>query len=417
MSKKQPSAINLFLTFTAVAVVARILFFFLAALSPRFLPFEPSFPYPEMLETYSLPKWIHSFAGFDGIHYITIAERGYESAGMIQAFFPVWPLLLQVGHTIFSFVGVPQLNTISWGVTLNFLLLPVLLYVWHQFVTTIYPGFTSAKNKWLPTAVLLAFPTSLFFFALYSETLFLTLILGTFLAAHKQNWKLAILLTIIASATRIVGVLLVPALLLEFWWQQQSLATQKFEWAAIKKSLQPAVIVHFLVSHYKMITAILLGSLGLLSYMTYLYNTFGDPLLFKTVQSNWGHERSDSLVMYPQVVVRYIRMLAASFTFTVGWFAIVQEFLTGLFLPLLPLLLYKKIRPSHLFFGIAVLLIPITTGTFSSLPRYALASFPVFLVLLYILKNKPKATVAWLAFSTFLLICNTILFIQGYWVA
>jgi hypothetical protein len=417
MSKKQPSAINFVLTFVAVAVIARIFFFFLAAISPNFLPFQPSFSYPEMLETYSLPKWIHSFAGFDGVHYITIAERGYESAGMIQAFFPVWPLLLQAGHTIFSVIGVPQLNTISWGVTLNFLLLPVLLYVWHQFVITIYPEFISAKYKWLPTAVLLAFPTSLFFFALYSETLFLTLILGTFLAAHTQNWKLAILLAIIASATRIVGVLLVPALLLEYWWQQQSLATQKFEWLAVKKSLQPAIIVHFLLSHYKMIATILLGSLGLLAYMTYLYIIFGDPLLFKTVQSDWGHERSDTLVMYPQVVVRYIRMLTTSFTLTVGWFTIVQEFLSGLFLPLSPLLLYKKIRPSHLFFGIAVLLIPISTGTFSSLLRYALASFPVFLVLLYLLKDKPKASTAWLAFSTFLLICNTILFIQGYWVA
>jgi len=416
MQKSNKNPIRLFLTFCAVAIIARILFFFIASISPEFLPYQPSFSYPDALERYSLPKWIYSFAGFDGVHYLVIAERGYKSAGMIQAFFPVWPLILDFGHSTISQLGIKQLNTISWGLFLNGLILPILLFTWHTFVHAIYPELVSPKKKWLPTLLLLSFPTSLFFFALYSEALFLTLVLGSFLAAHTKNWKLAIVLTIVASATRIVGVLLVPALLLEFWWQQQSLATKHFEWQAIKKSLHFRALFRFLVTNYKMILALALGSLGLLSYMTYLYLTFGDPLLFKTVQSTWGHQRSDSLILYPQVIFRYMKMFFVSFSFTVGWFTIIQEFLVGISLPWLPLLFYKKIRPSHLLFGSSVLLVPIATGTFSSLPRYALAAFSIFLVLLYILKDKPKLTAVWLSLSTFLLICNTILFIQGYWV-
>jgi hypothetical protein len=416
MQKMNKSLVQRIFIFIAVAVVARILFFFIASISPHFLPYQPSFSYPDYLEEYSVPKWIYSFAGFDGVHYLVIAEKGYESAGMIQAFFPVWPLILEFGHVLFSQFGISQLNTISWGLLINFILLPILLFTWHHFILSVYPELLSVKRKWLPTAVLLSFPTSLFFFALYSETLFVTLVLGTFLAAHKKYWKLAILFTIIASATRIVGVLLVPALLLEFWWQQQPRATQNFEWNAIKKSLQFQTLTAFIISNFKMFLALSLGSLGLLSYMTYLYITFGDPLLFKTVQSNWGHERSDALVLYPQVIYRYMRMIFTSFSLTVGWFTIVQEFLVGISLPWIPFLFYKKIRPAHLLFGSAVLLVPIATGTFSSLPRYALAAFPVFLILVYILKDRPKLAITWLSLSTFLLICNTMLFIQGYWV-
>lgn len=416
-SKKYISKMHIFSMFIGVAILARIFFFIIASVSPAVLPYRPSFSYPELLEVYSLPKWVYSFAGFDGVHYLVIAEKGYESAGMIQAFFPVWPLLLQGGHTLSTFIQIPQINTVSLGLLLNFLLMPLLLFIWHTFVTTVYPNLVSAKMKWLPTALILSFPTSLFFFALYSETLFLILVLGSFLAAHSKNWKVAIALTILASATRIVGVLLVPALLLEFWWQQQSSQTQKYSWQAIKKSLSWPSLLTFFSRQYKMMLSILLGSLGLLSYMLYLYVTFGDPLLFKTVQSNWGHERSDTLVLYPQVIFRYVKMLALSFSFTVGWFTIIQEFLVGLMLPWLPLLWFKHIRPSHLLFGVLVLLVPIATGTFSSLPRYALAAFPVFLLALLILKDRPKSTLSWLSLSTFLLICNTILFIQGYWVA
>jgi hypothetical protein len=418
------SKIRYLATILLSALGVRSFLFVVASLSHLALPYRPTFPYIELLQSFGLPKWIYSFAGFDGVHYLTIALNGYHSAGLIQAFFPVWPLVLRVGDYISHLLNLRFLNPITWGLAVNFLLLSGLLFLWHQFVTKVYPDLLITKKSfskagfwfWFPIVLILIFPTSLFYFALYSETLFLTLVLGVFLAAHYRKWSVVVALTILASATRIVGVLLVPAVILEFWWQHQTQATQQYRWQALKQSIYPKSIFDFIKKHFLMISFLMLGSLGLLSYMTYLYFTFNDSFLFKTVQSEWGHQRSSSIVLYPQVVYRYIKMLLTSFEFSIGWWSVLQEFIFGLLAPLLPLLLFKKIRPSHLLFGLLVLLVPISTGTFSSLPRYSLATFPILISLLYILKDRPNLAIFWIVCSTLLLICNTILFTQGYWV-
>lgn len=393
--------LNTQLLYSFVAVgVYRLFTFLVAAISPWFLEYKPSYPYSELLLNFNLPAWIYSFAGFDGVHYITIAEQGYKAAGLIQAFFPIWPLILQVGANF---------NTIAWGLIVNFIAMVALLIVWNIFIKQIYPELhEKSKIPYLPTLLLLSFPTSFFFVSLYSETIFLLLIISAFVAAHYKKWWLATLLTAIASGTRIVGIVLVPALMIEYWWQQHP--NQNLE------MLHPKHILKFLRHHWTKLAMLTVGSFGLLAYMTYLYFEFGDPLLFKTVQSQWGHDRSDSLILYPQVVYRYIKIVLSSFTIGVGWITILTEFIIGLIAPILPLLFFKKIRPSHLFFGFVVTIIPTLTGTFSSLPRYVLIAFPIFLGLAFLLKDRPRMAWLHIVLSTFLLICNTILFTQGYWV-
>ncbi len=376
---------------------ARFLTFFLAMVSDFILPYRPSFPYAGLLENYSLPHWITAFAGFDGVHYLTIAENGYSFAGLVEAFFPVWPVSL---HLAFK-MG----NTLGYGLLANFFLMIPLVYFLIHFIKSCYPKIN--VNRFL--LLFLVFPTSMFFFAMYSETLFMLLIITTFLAAHHKKWWLAALLTIIASATRIVGVILVPALLIELWMQSnQNTALLKIRFTHVQK---------FVTSKWKEIVLICTGCLGLLAYMLYLQINFGDALLFKTVQSQWGHDRSDTIILYPQVIYRYIKIMLTSFEFTLGWWTVAQEMVVGLIAPFLPLLFFRKIRLSHLFFGFCVTIIPTLTGTFSSLPRYILVAFPIFLGLYYLLEKRPKLFWLWILFSTLALICNTILFVQGYWVA
>jgi len=376
---------------------ARIFTFFVAMISGTLLAYKPSFPYWEMLQTYSLPHWVSAFAGFDGVHYITIAEHGYSYAGLIQAFFPVWPAILSLG----ALLG----NTILFGLIANYLLLIALVYFLIRFVKASYPALD--YNTFL--LLFLVFPTAMFYFALYSEVLFMLLIITTFLAAHHKKWWLAAILTILASATRIVGIVLVPALLIELWMQSN-------QYKPLLK-IRFKHITNFLQTNWKNILVICTGSLGLLSYMTYLHITFGDALLFKTVQSQWGHDRSDTLILYPQVMFRYLKIMLTSFEFTIGWWSVAQEFLVGFIAPFLPLMFFRRIRFSHLFFGFCVTIIPTLTGTFSSLPRYILVAFPIFLGLYCLLEKRPKLYWLWIVFSTLALICNTILFVQGYWVA
>src|SRR5690606_17604799 len=59
------------------------------------LEYRPSFPYFNILALTNLPRWIYSWANFDGVHYLRIAETGYQQTALIQAFFPVYPYLLR----------------------------------------------------------------------------------------------------------------------------------------------------------------------------------------------------------------------------------------------------------------------------------------------------------------------------------
>lgn len=393
--------------FTSIFTVTLLMIVVLlsAKLSAFFFEYRPSFPYHELLQNYSLPTWISAFAGFDGVHYLTIAERGYKSAGLIQAFFPVWPLTLSIGFQI----G----NTVLFGLLLNFILMVVLVYFLQKLVQAYYPNVK--MHRFL--LIFLIFPTSFFFFALYSETLFFLLIVGAFLAAHHKKWFLVCGLVMLASATRIVGIVLVPALLIELWSQSQPKPQLPKTLMASMRGFSFKNIFIFFKANLKEIFLICLGSLGLLSYMTYLQLTFGDAFLFKTVQSQWGHDRSDSLILYPQVVYRYLKIIFTSFEFTVGWWSVAQEMVVGLLAPFLPVFFIRKIRLSHLLFGFLVTIVPTLTGTFSSLPRYILIAFPMYISMSLFFEKRPRLFWIWIAISTAALILNTMLFVQGHWVA
>src|SRR5690606_33849224 len=125
--------------------------------------------------------------------------------------------------------------------------------------------------------------------ALYTEALFLLLVLGSFWAARTQQWLLAGILAGIASGTRIVGVALFPALLLELWYQN--------------RPNQPDLKLFF-SQNLRHIARISLSLAGLAFYMVYLWQTFGDPLFFFHVQSEFGAGRQESLVLFPQVLWR-----------------------------------------------------------------------------------------------------------------
>ena len=360
-----------------------------AGIADQFLLYQPSFPYADaLLANTHLPRWLYSWGNFDGVHYLTIAELGYLGTGSIQAFFPVFPLILK----LLAWFSQPLLS----GIVFNSLLTLLLLVAFYQLAK-----LDQTQNKaWWSVLALLAFPTSLFFGALYSESLFLILIIGSFWMARKGRWWLAGSFALLASATRIVGILLVPALLVEFWWQHRGESWKKI----ITKSF------HHLIG-------ILLGCLGLGTYMFYLWKNFGDPLYFFHVQSEFGAGRQESLILLPQVIWRYLKILWTARPFDWKYFSYLQDLLLSLGGLGALLVWWKKIRPSYLVFSLAAFILPTLTGTLSSMPRYLLVCFPLFMLLGEFYQKKLGWSYLLLTVSAILLIINTILFVQGYWVA
>lgn len=335
---------------------------------------------------YSLMPELFAWANFDGEHYLSIAIFGYKN--LQQAFFPIYPMLINFIASPISFDYLSKLinSTIIGLIISNAAFLIGLLYL----VDLIRLDY-SKKISYLVFFLLLLFPTAFYFTALYNESLFLLLIVTAFLNARRENWFLASILACIASATRIFGVILFPAFIIEAYLQKK----------------------------YKGVFWIFLIPLGLLAYMYYQYITVGDPLAFYHIQDLVGEQRQSTLVLLPQVYFRYIKMLLTVDPSNIIYQTILLEFICGILFFILPIYGYfKKIRLSYLFFAFVSFLITTVQGSFSSVPRYVLVFFPSFIALALLINNLPKVIkLIFFSISILLLFVETTLFLRGYWVA
>jgi len=374
----------------------------LAIIAPNLIVYQPSFPYAyTILPDFGVPQWLYSWANFDGVHYITIVDHGYVGTGLIQAFFPVFPLLVRV-------MSLALPSTLLAGLVTANLAAVGLALIWFALAKDI-GGRTFA---WWSLACLFLFPTSFYLGAYYTESIFLSLVAASFLAARHKYWWVAGGLVALASATRVVGVLLVPSLLLMLLQQQLSQKSPR-RWQNWVRATQ-----QMLTEHFPAVVAITMGIMGLLAYMLYLQIEFNDSLYFFHVQNEFGGIRQENLVMYPQVLWRAVKILLTVSPTSWLYLVYVQEFVVGLVGLAAILWSFTKTKwwPYSLF-SLGVLVVPTLTGTFSSLPRYALVSLALFLWLPWVTRSRPWVLVIYLLCSSLLLLINTVLFIQGYWVA
>lgn len=146
-------------------------------------------------------------ARWDSVWYLTIAERGYgtEQEHAQAAFYPLYPLLMRVLGWV---VGSPLVA----GILISLACFLVALALLHQLAAQEL-GARDARG----TVLLVAFfPTAFFFSAVYSESLFLLVSVGAFLAARNGRWAWAGALGGLAALTRNSGVLLLVPLALLF---------------------------------------------------------------------------------------------------------------------------------------------------------------------------------------------------------
>jgi hypothetical protein len=178
-------------------------------------------------------------ARWDAVWFLAIAQDGY-SGDARPAFFPLYPLLVAaLGGTAVA------------GVVVSAACAVVALTVLHR-LASLELGEAAAGATVLAVAF---FPTSFFLTAVYSESLFLALSAGAFLAARTGRPALAGALGALAAATRSIGVLLVVPL-----------------WLLLK-------------SRERM--WILLVPLGLAAYCAWLWWVRGDPWLPFRAQEVW----------------------------------------------------------------------------------------------------------------------------------
>ncbi|MBI2600856.1 hypothetical protein HYW42_02785 [Candidatus Daviesbacteria bacterium] len=349
------------------------------AYTDRFLGGGPiyHFIYPELF----------SWANFDGEHYLSIAIFGYKS--LQQAFFPMYPLLIYVISKPFYADLLTSLTSATiTGLLISNLSLALSLLLLFKLVNIDY----SKRIAYWVVILTLVFPTSFYFGLVYSESLYLLLSLGAFYAARKNMWWLVAVLGGICSATRIFGLLIFPALVIEAWQQK-----------SIKKN--------FLF--------LCLLPAGFLIYMFYQWISVGDPLAFYNLQKIVGEQHQSGITLLPQIYYRYVKILFSLDVNNIMYQTIVLELLTGLAFFILPIYGYVKgIRLSYIFYALTAFILPTIQGSLSSLPRYVIVLFPSFLALAIFLNKFPLyIKISILVILFLFLSLETALFLRGYWVA
>lgn len=364
-----------------------LLYALVAFIAQRFVPYLGFFPYKELLVEYNLPTWVSSFANFDGIHYLLIAKQNYSQ--WEQAFFPLFPLLI---HFVFFIIP-------------NYLV--AALFISNSALIVGLVFFKKLLNGWgvkaaLPLFYLLAFPTAFFFGVVYTESLFFMLFVLSLYFLHKKNYYLAGLFAAFSSATRLIGVFLV----IPFFFHFLDLKKRRFSFGWV----------------------ILSPLIGLFVYMSYLFFTTGDPLFFFNSQPLFGANRSTHLITLPQVYFRYFKILffaAHDFQwylslfemslFTLVFIVLIWELYRSIkHLQMAPTNLRGVQRLGMVLFSLINIILPTLTGTFSSIPRYALFSLSFFIVL-----GEVKSFALRALIFVFFIVSQIILlslFVQGYFI-
>jgi Mannosyltransferase (PIG-V) len=143
---------------------------------------------------------------WDAIHYLQIAQHGYQS-GRDAAFYPLYPILIRA-------VSLLTHSLVIAGVLISLgSMLAAMLII--RRLTELELGDRVANV----TTQLLAFgPMAVFLSAVYTESLFLALSAGTIYAARRGRWAQAGVLGCFAAMERSSGaLLLVPVLMLYFY--------------------------------------------------------------------------------------------------------------------------------------------------------------------------------------------------------
>ncbi len=336
---------------------------------------------------YGISPQLFSWANFDGEHYLSIAIFGYKN--LEQAFFPVYPALI-------SFFAKPDpfnlLSSLVYSTLTGLIISNVSFILALIFLFELIRIDFSKKIAYLTILLILIFPTSFYFGSIYNESFFLLLSVLSFYFARKGNWLFAGIFGAVASATRVFGILLFPALLIEAWTQ---------------KTKSPYLIWTFLIP------------LGLLAYMLYLYLTVGDPIAFYSFQKLVGEQHQSGIITLPQVYFRYLKMLLTTSTQNPIFQTVLLELVVGLSFFILPIYGYfKKIRLSYILFAFFGFLIPTVQGSFSSTPRYVIVLFPSFLAAALWFSQLPKLIKALLIFTSIsAFVLESALFLRGYWIA
>jgi len=322
---------------------------------------------------------------WDACWYTKIATFGYESGENSVNFWPLFPVLTAiVGRLLFGAMALG-------GLVVAGLAYVVAMTGLRRLVALDFDDQTGLAT----TVAISVFPTAFFFFAPFTESLFLAAAVWAMLAARRRLWLLAAVAALLASLTRIQGVFLVLPIGWEalMWWREREWVGKPGSPAVtflrpIVAALAPAAgFVGFLV-----VSSLIAGKTPLDTQEAWGGKSFHPPWEVVEASWNWAIQHHDplqalnliSLIFFALVTIVGIRRVPVSYSL----YAIPQIVLIG-----------TRIQPTPL----------------TSTARYLLVVFPVFVILALVPGRWLRF--GWLVGSALLLALLLASFLNGNYVA
>ncbi len=353
---------------------------------------------PYMVDPYGLKAFFFSWFRWDVKAYVNISMNGYKHTPDV-AFFPLWPLMQHYAGLLLGGIR-PGSYYLAGLLIANICFFIALVLLYYLLAEDFEPTLARRALIYLTFG-----PYALFFFAGYSESLFMLLCIACFLLFRRGkplDWWLAGFLGFLATLTRSAGLMLaVPYLcvyLQRFWLMSEK---EHYTWFRKLNALVPIVLL----------------PAGIVVYMLYLNDTKGDPFIFQTMQAIvWQRHFSlpwdtlsamvDSLFTSPSAVYLALNVLDNSFAL----------------LPLVVLALgWKRIPLHYALFALALVTFAISFPAADivpmiSQPRLTIVIFPIA-VIFAVWGQRPRLHKCFLTLALALLIVNIILFVGDIWVS
>lgn len=285
---------------------------------------------------------------WDCLWYATIASSGYDTASRALiggkanwAFFPVFPYLVKCAHWLLTHLGM-NISLQSSIVLTSKTCFLISIFTFIKFGLTYFPYL----NPLLLGSIVALNPFSLFGNTGYTEPLFLLMSCLFLMSLKKQKYISAGICAGILSAVRSTGIT-----------------------SIILYSLfaLPKLYGHNQGQKPKIVLGFILAPTGIILFMFLLYYQIGDPLAFFHIQKAWGRALSNPSIIITHAIGKNILHQYWAMT-TIGALLCATFFVI------------KKQVDLALFIIICTL-VPASTGTLWSIPRFIWWQAPILLAL------------------------------------
>jgi hypothetical protein len=296
-----------------------------------------------------------AFARYDAGWYHGIAAEGYHYKGAGRnnlAFFPAYPLLMRAGGEL---LGGRQQDFYFAGIVISWFSFAGAMTVLYRLALLDLPK-PAALRAVMYCAV---FPGALFFGMVYSESLYLLTVVATAYALRTQRFLLAGVAGAVMTASRATAVMAVPGLALVAWG------------AAVKSTRVRSGL------------AVAMSLLGIGIFSLFNWSLSGNPLTWYESITFWGYHPGAAFpfatltTLLEGLITRPYQLLT---TERMAPYDTVNALSAVVALAFVPLI-WQRFNAGYALIVLAAMLLPLSSGVFEGLARYAAVQFPVALAL------------------------------------